>query len=93
MQHWSEKTDIPVKNFLSWLGLSKGKYHDWKQRVGQVNRHNGLTPRHFWLLEWERKAIEAYAIDHPLEGYRRLTFRQCWMPISWRSVPVVSIAC
>lgn len=63
-----------MKKFLNWLGLSKAKYHDWKQRVGLVNRHNGLIPRRVWLLEWERKAIEAYAIEHPLEGYRRLTF-------------------
>ncbi|MGH8557962.1 MAG: IS3 family transposase [Methylococcales bacterium] len=74
MQNWSAKTDIPVNNFLKWLGLSRGKYHEWKQRFGQANRHNGLTPRHFWLLEWERKAIVAYAMDHPMEGYRRLTF-------------------
>ncbi|MCI0654617.1 MAG: hypothetical protein L0Y39_09090, partial [Methylococcaceae bacterium] len=42
--HWSEKTDIPVQNFLNWLGLSSGKYHAWKQRFGTANRHNGLTP-------------------------------------------------
>lgn len=63
-----------MKRFLKWLGIAPGKYHDWKARYGEVNRHNGLQPRHFWLLEWERKAIVAFAIAHPLEGYRRLAF-------------------
>ncbi len=57
-----------VQNFLNWLGLSSGKYHAWKQRFGTANRHNGLTPRYFWLLEWKRKAIVGYAVDHRLEG-------------------------
>lgn len=72
---WSGKTGIPVKRFLKWLGLSSGKYHDWKRRLGKANRHNGAQPRHFWLLEWERKAIVDYATRHPLEGYRRLAYR------------------
>ena len=72
--HWSEKTEIPVKRFLKWLGVAPGKYHDWKARNGEANRHNGLQPRHFWLLEWERKAIVVFAIAHPMEGYRRLAF-------------------
>ncbi len=72
--HWSGKTEIPVSRLLKWLQLSPGKYHDWKSRFGAANRHNGLQPRHFWLLDWERRAIEDYATNHPREGYRRLTY-------------------
>ena len=74
VDRWSERTDIPVKRFLKWLGLAPGKYHDWKSRFGEANRHNGLQPRHFWLLDWEREAIVAYAAAHPLKGYRRLAY-------------------
>ncbi len=74
VDRWSESTDIPVKRFLKWLGLAPGKYHDWKSRFGEANRHNGLQPRHFWLLDWEREAIIAFAATHPLEGYRRLAY-------------------
>jgi transposase InsO family protein len=74
VDRWSERTDIPVKRFLKWLGLAPGKYHDWKSRFGEANRHNGLQPRHFWLLDWEREAIIAFAATHPLEGYRRLAY-------------------
>ena len=31
-------------------------------------------PRDFWLEDWEKKAIMDYYLDHPLEGYRRLTY-------------------
>jgi transposase InsO family protein len=31
-------------------------------------------PRDHWLVDWEKEAIRQFAVDHPLEGYRRLTF-------------------
>ena len=34
----------------------------------------GWVPRDFWLQPWEREAIVAFHLDHPLEGYRRLTY-------------------
>lgn len=39
-----------------------------------ANEHNGLIPRDFWLLEWEKEAIVAFHAQYPLNGYRRLTF-------------------
>lgn len=39
-----------------------------------MNEHNGPVPRDFWLEDWERQAIIQFSVDHPLEGYRRLTF-------------------
>ena len=74
VDHWSDYTGISVKRYLGWLGLSPGKYHDWKRRYGEANQHNGFVPRHFWLLPWEREAIVAYAQAHPLQGYRRLSY-------------------
>ena len=50
------------------------KYYDWKQRYGQVNEHHQLVPRDHWLETWEREAIVAFHAQHPLEGYRRLTY-------------------
>jgi len=29
---WSEKTEIPNRRFVGWLGIAKSKLHDWKQR-------------------------------------------------------------
>jgi transposase InsO family protein len=50
------------------------KYYDWVQRYGQVNEHHRQVPRDHWLEGWEREAIVAFHAQHPLEGYRRLTY-------------------
>jgi transposase InsO family protein len=39
-----------------------------------VNEHNAWIPRDWWLEEWEQQAILKFHFEHPLEGYRRLTF-------------------
>lgn len=71
---WSSLTEIPVKQFVAWLGIAKGKFYDWKKRYGKANEHNGKVPRDHWIEEWERQAIIDYFDAHPLEGYRRLAF-------------------
>jgi transposase InsO family protein len=59
---------------VNWIGISRSKFYDWRQRYGRVNEHNAWIPRDFWLTEAEKRAILAYWNDHPLEGYRRLTY-------------------
>jgi putative transposase len=71
---WSDKTDIPVCRFLPWVGVGTSKFHDWKQRFGKVNEHNAWVPRDHWLTNDEKDKICVFARQHPLEGYRRLTF-------------------
>jgi transposase InsO family protein len=71
---WSEKAEIPLKRFISWLSVAKSKFYNWIERYGKANEHNAPIPRDFWLETWEREAIIAFAVDNPLEGYRRLTF-------------------
>jgi transposase InsO family protein len=65
---------VPLKSIISWLAVSKSKFYAWIDRYGKVNEHNGLIPRDFWLEPWEREAIIKFALENPLEGYRRLTF-------------------
>nr|WP_261341658.1 IS3 family transposase [Tautonia sociabilis] len=74
MNHWTERTELPARRLLGWLGLGTSKFHDWKRRYGKVNEHNGKVPRDWWLEDWEKRAIVDYHDRHPLEGYRRLTF-------------------
>jgi transposase InsO family protein len=71
---WSEKTELPEKAFVGWLDLYDSKYFDWKKRYGKANEHNAKVPRDHWLTKEEIAAIEAYAVAHPLDGYRRLTY-------------------
>ena len=71
---WSEKTELPLKRFITWLGIDKSKFYTWRERYGKVNEHNGKIPRDFWLEDWEKQSILDYEAQHPKEGYRRLTF-------------------
>jgi putative transposase len=74
VNRWTSKTGIRVLCFLLWIGLATSKWHDWKRRYGKVNEHNAWIPRDHWLEEAEKKAIVDFHEQHPLEGYRRLTF-------------------
>jgi putative transposase len=70
----SAKTELPMTRLVSWIGIARGKYFDWRQRYGKANEHNALVPRDHWIDDWEKRAIVDYFDRHPLEGYRRLTF-------------------
>lgn len=74
VKYWVMKTELPLKLFILWLGISSSKFYNWKDRYGKANEHNGLVPRDFWLEEWEKAAIIDFHNKNPLEGYRRLTF-------------------
>jgi len=51
-----------------------GSFHDWKRRYGKVNEHNRLIPRVHWLLEEEKAEIVSCYLNHPDDGYRRVTY-------------------
>jgi putative transposase len=74
VQRWTKRTELPAARLLRWLELQASKFHQWQQRYGRVNAHNGQIPRDWWLADWERAAILDFHDRHPLEGYRRLTF-------------------
>jgi transposase InsO family protein len=71
---WADKTELHAKTLAAWIGIDRSKYYQWQQRYGQVNEHNAWVPRDHWLEDWEKQAIVACHHDHPLEGYRRLTY-------------------
>jgi putative transposase len=74
VRSWSQRTDIGYRRIVQWIGIPRSKFYQWQQRYGKVNEHNAWIPRDFWLQEWERQAILKAWQDHPLEGYRRLTY-------------------
>jgi putative transposase len=71
---WSERTELPATRLVKWIGVGMSKFYQWRTRYGKVNEHNALVPRDHWLEAWEREAIVAFHWEHPLEGYRRLTY-------------------
>lgn len=56
------------------IGISKNKYYNWSSRLEKPNNHNGQTPKHHWLLDWEKESIINYAKNNSEQGYRRLTY-------------------
>jgi transposase InsO family protein len=71
---WSARAELPAGRLVKWIGLGMSKFYDWRKRYGKVNEHNALVPRDHWLEDWEKKAILDFYAEHPLEGYRRLTY-------------------
>jgi putative transposase len=74
LRYWSVRADLSQRQMLTWLGIPASKYYTWRQRYQQPNGHNGQTPRTFWLLAEERRAILGFQAEHPEEGYRRLCY-------------------
>ena len=71
---WALKTELAVGRFISWLGIARGKFYEWRKRYGKANEHNALIPRDHWITDEERQAILDFELLFPREGYRRLTF-------------------
>jgi len=74
VRRWNERTEIPARKLIGWLGITSSKFHDWRRRYGKVNEHNAWIPRDWWLEDWEKQAIVRFSFEYPLEGYRRLAF-------------------
>ena len=74
VRHWSQRTEIAARDMVNSIGISRSKFYDWQKRYGRVNEHNAWLARDFWLTDAEKRAIIDYYGDHPLEGYRRLTY-------------------
>ena len=68
------KTDFTKKTLLKMINISTSNYYSWNSRQGLPNNHNGIIPKINWTLDWERQAVISYALAHPGEGYRRLTY-------------------
>jgi hypothetical protein len=45
-----------------------------KPNYNKAYEHNGKVPRDHWLTDQEKQAIIQFHFDHPLNGYRRLTY-------------------
>jgi len=71
---WKAKTELTAGNLISMIGVPRSTYHNWKDRYGKPNEHNGKVPRDWWLAEWEKKAIVDFYDRHSMVGYRRLTY-------------------
>jgi len=74
VRYWHERTQIATGIMVTWIGIARSKFYDWRLRYGCVNEHNAWLPRDYWLTDAEKRAIIDYYKVHPLEGYRRLAY-------------------
>ena len=74
LKRMNSLTDIAFGRLLRWCELCPRKFARWRERYGHAKEHNAQVPRDHWLEPWEKQAIIRYAQEHPLEGYRSLTF-------------------
>ena len=74
VEYWSRRSEIDRRQLLKSANIGRSRYYDWKQRYGKLNEHNAWVPRDHWLEKWEQEAIVSWFEQHPLEGYRRLTY-------------------
>ena len=74
MRKWTEATEVSSKQLLAWIGLWSSTYSNWTRSYGKAYEHNSWIPRDHWLDDWEKQAIIRFYFDHPLNGYRRLTY-------------------
>lgn len=74
VHYWQQRCELPARQVVKWVGLAQSKYFAWQKRYGCTNEHNSSVPRDHWLDATEKKAIILYAAEHPLDGYRRLSF-------------------
>lgn len=69
-----QKSDLRLGQLLGWLNLPSSTYYHWLQ--DHTDRRSArVVPKSHWLLDQERRAILAYAKDHPFENHRQLTYR------------------
>ena len=74
MKHWSDRSEITAKDILGWIGMHDSTFYKWCRSYGKEYQHNAGIPRDHWLEDWEREAIIRFHHEHPLDGYRRLTY-------------------
>jgi transposase InsO family protein len=74
-----ERAGWSVRRILKRLGVTKGRYYEWRKRAAAERLVDApcLAPSWAAILPEEKEAVITYALKHPKDGYRRLA----WMMI------------
>lgn len=72
-----ERAGWTVRRILHHLGLSRARYREWTKRaaVGTLADRRPVAPSRDGILPEEKAAVIGYALAHPKDGYRRLTWQ------------------
>ena len=82
-----ERTGWTLRRILSRLGLTKARYRDWTERAasGTLTDRRPVSPLQDGILLEEQAAVIDYALAHPKEGYRRLTWQMVDADVAYLS--------
>jgi hypothetical protein len=64
------RVELPATQFVSRIGIGRGKYPARRQRYGRANEQQRAPPQRLWLTDEGRQHVIAYHDRFPLEGYR-----------------------
>ena len=82
-----QRTGWTLRRILKHLGLAKARYRDWVKRAARDALAD--RPPAAWgvdgILPAEREAVKAYAVAHPRDGYRRLTWQMVDADVAYLS--------
>jgi transposase InsO family protein len=72
----SQRSGQRINWILSHLGLSSNTYYRWRKLESYGNLEDQYTPGPNLdaTLDWETDAVVEYALEHPKEGYHRLSY-------------------
>lgn len=81
------RTGWTLRRVLHHLGLSKARYRDWTQRatLARLTDAKPIAPLRDGILAEEKQAVITYALAHPKDGYRRLTWQMIDADVAYLS--------
>jgi transposase InsO family protein len=88
-----ERTGWAVRRILPHLGLSLARYKAWRKRAAAQTAQTAhaltdrrpVAPARDAVLPEEKAAVQAYALAHPKDGYRRLTWQMIDADVAYLS--------
>ena len=91
-----QRTHCTTARILRSLGIAKSRYHAWARRLSEdalVDRCSRPVTELDALLTEEKEAVKQYALLHPKDGYRRLTWQMVDEDVAFMSASSVHRAC
>lgn len=81
------RTGWTIRRILHHLGLSKARYRAWTKRVASdaLADRPPIAPSRESILAEEKAAVLTYALAHPKDGYRRLTWQMIDADVAYLS--------
>jgi putative transposase len=81
------RTGWTLRRILKTLGLTKARYRDWTTRAAReaLADRSSRPPAADGILAEEKAAVIAYALAHPKDGYRRLTWQMIDADVAYLS--------